>query len=49
MQLVEGATLEHSWPDLDIEDRWEICQQLQLIFEALRQLNQDPNDLFIGT
>ncbi|KAH9208372.1 kinase-like domain-containing protein [Leptodontidium sp. 2 PMI_412] len=43
MQLVEGTTLEEVWPNLDTEDRYEVCRQLQRIFEDLRQLKQDPD------
>lgn len=50
MQLVEGTTLEEVWPNLDTEDRYEVCRQLQRIFEDLRQLKQDPDyPQFIGT
>jgi hypothetical protein len=49
LQLVEGITLEKAWPDLDIEEKYEICQQLQQNFEALRELKQDPSaSSFIG-
>lgn len=48
MQLVEGITLEQAWPNFDIEDKYEICQQLQRILEDLRQLKQDPSSPFIG-
>jgi aminoglycoside phosphotransferase (APT) family kinase protein len=48
MQLVEGITLEQAWPNFDIEDKYEICQQLQRILENLRLLKQDPSSPFIG-
>jgi len=48
MQLVEGITLEQSWPDLDVEGRLDVCTQLYHILEDLRQLKQDPMDQFIG-
>ncbi|KAH7360971.1 kinase-like domain-containing protein [Rhexocercosporidium sp. MPI-PUGE-AT-0058] len=48
MQLVDGITLEQAWPNFDIEDKFEICQQLQRILENLRQLKQDPDTTFIG-
>ncbi|CZR69067.1 uncharacterized protein PAC_18968 [Phialocephala subalpina] len=48
MQLVEGITLEQAWPNFDIEDKYEICKQLQRILENLRQLKQDPSSPFVG-
>jgi len=49
MQLVEGITLEQTWPNFDIEDKYEICQQLRRILEDLPQLKQDPSSPFIST
>jgi hypothetical protein len=48
MQLIEGITLENAWPDLDTEGRYQVCQQLEMIFRDLRQLKQTPNSPFIG-
>lgn len=48
MQLIEGITLADAWPDLDIEARYEVCEELRVIFEDLRQLKQPPNSQFIG-
>lgn len=48
MQLVEEITLEQAWPKFDIEDRFEICQQLRRILENSRMFRQDPSCPFIG-
>ncbi|XMA10605.1 hypothetical protein WAI453_003396 [Rhynchosporium graminicola] len=49
MQLIEGATLEHEWPAMIVEEKYEICTQLHGMLHELRQLRQDPSDRFIGT
>jgi aminoglycoside phosphotransferase len=48
MELIEGSTLEEAWPDMDIEDRYSICSQLNSVLEDLRSLRQDPAHPFIG-
>lgn len=48
IEKVEAATLEQEWPNLDTEERYEICTQLRCIIDELRQLQQDPSNLFIG-
>ncbi|KAL2070322.1 hypothetical protein VTL71DRAFT_13348 [Oculimacula yallundae] len=48
-QLIGGATLEHEWPGMDVEEKYEICTQLHGMLNELRQLRQDPSDQFIGT
>lgn len=48
MQKIEAATLEQEWPGLDVEEKYEICTQLRYILDELRQLQQDPSNLFIG-
>ena len=48
MELIEGITLEQSWPELDVEGRLHVCTQLHHILENLRQLKQYPTDPFIG-
>lgn len=48
MQLIEGITLADAWPDLDTEDRFNVCQQLQVVLQDLRQLKQPPHSQFIG-
>ncbi|KFY82293.1 hypothetical protein V500_10650 [Pseudogymnoascus sp. VKM F-4518 (FW-2643)] len=48
MELVDGITLEQAWPDLDLEEKLDICNQLRPMLEDLRGLQQDPSDTFIG-
>lgn len=48
MQLIDGITLEEGWPDLDIEEKNNICIELRHILGDLRQLRQDPIAPFIG-
>ncbi|KFZ25047.1 hypothetical protein V502_00471 [Pseudogymnoascus sp. VKM F-4520 (FW-2644)] len=49
MELVDGITLEQAWPDLDLEEKLDICNQLRPMLEDLRGLQQDPSDTFIGS
>lgn len=49
MELIKGATLEHRWDTLVEEERVSVCQQLQAMIAALRTLEQDPEDQFLGT
>ena len=48
MELFKGPTLERAWNALGTDDRISICSQLQTIVHNLRQLKQDPHDLYIG-
>jgi hypothetical protein len=48
MQIVDGVTLQQGWPDLDVEEKYEICTQLRCIIDDLRELRQDPAAPFIG-
>jgi len=48
MQMVRGATLEERWEALTREERVDICEQLRPMVGALRQLEQDPTDRFVG-
>lgn len=48
MELIDGITLEQAWPDLDVEEKYEICIQLHQILGNLRQLRQDPATPFVG-
>lgn len=48
MELLSGQTLEKAWSSIDKVERLEICQELQTIYNNLRQLEQDPADSFIG-
>ncbi|KAE9373190.1 hypothetical protein N431DRAFT_482290 [Stipitochalara longipes BDJ] len=49
VQLIDGITLADAWPDLVVEEKYEICVQLDRILGDLRQLKQDLADLFIGS
>jgi hypothetical protein len=48
MELVPGVTLEIRWDSLLKEEKIKVCEQLQVILTALRQLEKDPNDQFIS-
>ncbi|USP78884.1 kinase-like protein [Curvularia clavata] len=48
MELIQGVTLESQWEVLSPEARKEVCTQLRTIVEALRKVQQDPNDQFLG-
>lgn len=48
MQLVDGITLEDAWPDMVVEEKYEICVQLHNIWGELRQLKKDSSYPFIG-
>lgn len=48
MQYVRGQTLEEGWDSLEHDEHGAVCHQLRTIFDNLRQLEQDPSDLFIG-
>jgi len=48
MQLIDGITLADAWPDLDVEEKYELCGQLDGMLGDLRELRQDPANPFIG-
>jgi len=48
MELVDGETLEQRWGSLSTKERSDICGQLRDIITALRRLEQDPADRFVG-
>lgn len=48
MEHVTGTTLESAWDLMSTEDRAAICSKLRTICDALRQLEQDPADTYVG-
>jgi hypothetical protein len=48
MELVQGVTIRECWADLTDETKVDVCAQLKPMMEALRELEQDPSDSFIG-
>lgn len=48
MELIRGETLHDRWGHLGDGERSTICAQLKEIVSALRQVEQDPADPFIG-
>jgi tRNA A-37 threonylcarbamoyl transferase component Bud32 len=48
MQLIQGRRLQECRDDLDVEGETGICDQLRQIVMSLRDLKQDPRDIFIG-
>ncbi|BCS11415.1 phosphotransferase enzyme family protein [Aspergillus luchuensis] len=48
MEYVKGKTLEQAWDTMAEEDKTSICHELRIICDRLRQLEQDPEDTFVG-
>lgn len=48
MQLVQGETLKDRWDSLGVADKTTVCDDLRRIMRSLRDIEQDPNDVFIG-
>lgn len=48
MQLMRGTTLEERWESLTANEKVKICEQLSRMIGALRQLEQEPGDQFVG-
>jgi aminoglycoside phosphotransferase (APT) family kinase protein len=48
MEYVNGQSLEQAWPSMGYEDKAGICRELRTIFQRLRQVEQDPEDLFVA-
>jgi hypothetical protein len=48
MQFVRGETLKDQWDFLSVADKSTVCDHLRQITTSLRQVEQDPNDSFIG-
>lgn len=48
MELVKGVTLEKRWESLSKHERKIVCDQLRAMLLALRNLQQDPKDQFLG-
>ncbi|KAF7872275.1 hypothetical protein EAF04_003199 [Stromatinia cepivora] len=49
MELIHGVTLRDQWDSMDISDKTSVCDQLSQIMTSLRRVEQDPNDIFIGS
>lgn len=47
MELVDGPMKER-WGALSREDQFVLCEQLRGIVAALRRLEQDPEERFVG-
>ena len=48
MESINGSGLDVQWPQLSTQDRENICKDLQRMIVDLRQLRQDPSDVFLG-
>ncbi|KAK1515399.1 phosphotransferase enzyme family protein [Colletotrichum paranaense] len=50
MSLIEGATLQDRWCDLNEDERRAVCDELSTMVKALRTLEQDTgrSDRFVG-
>ncbi|KXG50572.1 Aminoglycoside phosphotransferase [Penicillium griseofulvum] len=48
MEYLPGQTLDQVWDILEPDDRGSICSELRTIIDNLRQLEQEPDDRFIG-
>jgi aminoglycoside phosphotransferase len=48
MKLVQGVTICECWADLSDETKMDVCAQLKPMMHALRELEREPSDSFIG-
>ncbi|OHE92087.1 phosphotransferase enzyme family protein [Colletotrichum orchidophilum] len=48
MALIEGATLQERWRDLDENARCSVCDELKEMLAAIRALEQDSHDPYVG-
>jgi hypothetical protein len=48
MELIQGETMKERWDSLSNSDRVAVCGHLHQIFASLRQVQQKPDDTFIG-
>lgn len=48
MEYLDAQTLEQAWDALKPGDRISVCGELRKIYDKLRQLEQEPEDPFIG-
>lgn len=48
MEYLDAQTLEQAWDALGPDDRVSVCGELRKIYDKLRQLEQRPEDPFIG-
>ncbi|KAL1955308.1 hypothetical protein VTO42DRAFT_8840 [Malbranchea cinnamomea] len=49
MEHIHGESLHDQWDNLSDQERSSICAQLNKVVSALRQVEQDPTDPFIGS
>ncbi|PLN85985.1 phosphotransferase enzyme family protein [Aspergillus taichungensis] len=49
MEYVKGTPLDQVWSTMRHADKVGICSELRTIFQRLRQIEQDPEDPFIGS
>jgi len=45
MDFIEGRTLEEVWPDISVEEKQDICQQLQGILKAMRSFQPETGTI----
>lgn len=48
MEYVNRQSLKQAWPSMGCEDKASISHKLRTIFQHLHQVEQDPEDPFIG-
>jgi hypothetical protein len=48
MELIEGITLEKRWDNLSAREREEICEELSRMVNAMRCVEQSPDESFVG-
>jgi aminoglycoside phosphotransferase (APT) family kinase protein len=48
MEYLQGETLKDRWDSLTDADKTSTCYYLWQIIASLRQVEQDPDDAFIG-
>ncbi|OBT42937.1 hypothetical protein VE00_07301 [Pseudogymnoascus sp. WSF 3629] len=49
MEYIQGEMLKDRWDSLTDADKTLVCDHLRQIITSLRQVEQDPDDTFIGT
>jgi hypothetical protein len=48
MELIQGVAIGECWADLSDDTKMDVYAQLKPMMHALRELEQEPSDSFIG-
>lgn len=49
MSLIEGATLQERWSDINEDERQSVCEELKHMVKVWRALEQDSHGHYIGS